>query len=295
METRRLGKTELAVSTVGLGTWQFSGVWGKQFEQAEVNALLARAGELGINFLDTAECYGPDHLSERLIGEAIAGHRQDWIIATKFGHNTANRLGDENFKPEQVLQQLEASLRALQTDYIDLYQLHSAEDVWFEQDDLWTMLDKQVQAGKVRFLGNSLAWPNATAQLARSAEFGVSVIQTLYNAVRRVAGDTQLPVAESQDLGVIARVPLASGLLSGRYRPGHEFGHGDIRCMRPQKGIDRDIRQAQQFLASKPAGIPAASWACAWCLQNPIVGTVIPGVKSLAQLEENAAAGSMSL
>ncbi|GAG77472.1 unnamed protein product, partial [marine sediment metagenome] len=184
MQYRRLGKTELSVSAIGVGTWQFSGVWGKHFEQQEVDEMLSRAGALGINFIDTAECYGPDHLSERFIGNSIAGQRDRWVVATKFGHNNGNNLGDGNYRPEQVLIQLEGSLRALQTDYIDIYQLHSAEDALFDNDELWTMLNKQVQSGKIRFLGNSIPRPNMQFQLHKSKEFGISVIQTVYNAIK---------------------------------------------------------------------------------------------------------------
>lgn len=295
MTYRRLGKTELSVSTVGIGTWQFSGTWGKHFEQPEVNEILSRARELGINFIDTAECYGFEHLSERLIGAAIAGQREQWIVATKFGHNHANDLKEGNFSPDQVLIQLEESLRALQTDYIDVYQLHSATDVLFDNDALWTMLDKQVLAGKVRFLGNSVGLPHMHYQVKRSQDYGVSVIQTIYNAVRKNAENGVLPIAEAQDLGVIARVPLCSGFLSGKYEPGHVFASNDVRSMRPQQGLDQEINAALVALNEKPAGMAPVAWANAWCLKQSRVATVIPGIKSLAQLEANALAGGITL
>lgn len=292
MKYRRLGRTGLEVSVVGLGTWQLSGVWGKQFDQAEVNAMFARARDLGINFVDTAECYG-DHLAERLLGGAIAGERERWIVATKFGHNPANNLGDGNYAPAQVLAQLEASLRALGTDYIDVYQIHSAPDALFDNDELWTMLDAQVRAGKVRWLGNSIGMPHQRGQVERSPGYGISVIQTIYNAVRQVARDHVFPVARAHDLGVIARVPLASGFLCGRYRPGHAFEHDDVRSWRPAEGRDREIARALAFLENKPAEVEAAAWASAWCLGDDIVASVIPGVKSVAQVESNARAAAI--
>jgi myo-inositol catabolism protein IolS len=295
MHYRRLGKTGLSVSSVGIGSWQFAGVWGKQFEQREVNAIMTRARELGINFVDTAECYGPDHLSEKLIGESIARQRDHWIVATKFGHNHANELGRGNFRPEQVLIQLEESLRALQTNYIDVYQMHSAGDRLFDNDELWTMLDKQVQAGKVRFLGNSVGLAHLQYQVEKSRDFGISVIQTIYNAVQREAEETLFTLAEEQDLGVIARTPLASGFLSGKYQPGHVFPGSDVRAMRPQEGLDREINAALEALREKPADMAPATWANAWCLKQSRVATVIPGIKSLAQLETNALAGSLAL
>jgi aryl-alcohol dehydrogenase-like predicted oxidoreductase len=295
MNYRRLGRTGLFVSAVGIGSWQFAGVWGKQFEQPEVNDIMSRARELGINFVDTAECYGYDHLSEKLIGNSIVRQRDHWIVATKFGHNHANELGRENFRPEQVLIQLEESLRALQTNYIDVYQMHSAGNRLFDNDALWTMLDKQVQAGKVRFLGNSVGLPHLQYQANKSQDFGISVIQTVYNAVQREAEETLFTTAEEQDLGVIARTPLASGFLSGKYQPGHVFAGDDVRAMRPQEGRDREINAALDALREKPVDMEPATWANAWCLQQSRIATVIPGIKSLAQLETNALAGSLTL
>lgn len=110
---RRLGRTGLKVSVVGVGTWQFGGEWGKQFTQQEVDGILGRARELGINLIDTAECYG-DHLSESLVGQAVRRHRDHWILATKFGHRFIDHLQREDlWAPEEVQQQLEDSLRAL--------------------------------------------------------------------------------------------------------------------------------------------------------------------------------------
>ncbi len=150
MKYRILGKTGLNVSVVGIGTWQYGGEWGKDFEQKEVDAILYKAKELGINFIDTAECYG-DHLSESLIGQAIQKEREEWIVATKFGHQFhGNFERSSHWSAEAVVKQLDASLKALQTDYIDLYQFHSGSDEAFDNDDLWTELDKQVKAGKVR-------------------------------------------------------------------------------------------------------------------------------------------------
>jgi len=295
MQYRRLGSTGLSVSVVGVGTWQFAGVWGKQFEQREVDDILSAARAAGINFLDTAECYGHQHLSERLIGNSLAGRRDEWIIATKFGHNPNNNLKEENYSPAQVLLQLEESLRALRTDYIDIYQLHSAANDFFDNDALWTMLGKQVEAGKVRYLGNSVPLPHAQFQLPRSSAFGISVIQVPYNALLTKAEEIVLPEARKQDLGVIARTPLASGFLSGKYQPGHEFAKDDVRSWRQQKGLDRDINAALELLRQRPAHIEPVAWANTWCLRQAQVSTVIPGIKSVEQLRANALAGDVAL
>ena len=141
MKYRRLGRTGLQVSVVGVGTWQFGGEWGKQFSQAEVDRILDRAGELGINLIDTAECYG-DHLSERLIGQSLRGQRDRWIVATKFGHRFTGHLEREQiWTADGVRRQLEESLQALQVDTIDLYQFHSGTDADFDNDGIGDVAD----------------------------------------------------------------------------------------------------------------------------------------------------------
>src|SRR2546423_11610306 len=142
MRYRRLGSTNLRVSVIGLGTWQFGGEWGKDFSQDDADRILDRAADLGINLLDTAECYG-DHLSERLIGSRLARRRDraDWVIATKFGHHFKGPgERDTVYDPADVLRQLEGSLRALRTDSVDVYQFHSGSDNEFATARLWETL-----------------------------------------------------------------------------------------------------------------------------------------------------------
>ena len=148
MHYRKIGQTDLDVSVIGVGTWQFGGEWGVDFNQNQVDQILNQAHTEGINLIDTAECYG-DHLSEQLIGDYLKRHhREDWIVATKFGHHFhANFERTRHVDPASVLKQLDNSLKALNTDYIDLYQSHSLTDDEFDNDGLWTMLDKQKQAG----------------------------------------------------------------------------------------------------------------------------------------------------
>lgn len=293
MKYRLLGKTGLQVSTIGVGTWQLGNQWGKQFEQDEVNNIFARAGELGINLVDTAECYG-HHVSESFIGQALASTRDRWIIATKFGHNRASKLpGEAHWHADEVQLQLESSLRALQTDYIDIYQFHSGTREQLDNDELWTMLNKQVQAGKIRYLGISIGQPNQLYQVDRATALGVSVIQTIYNAINNKAAETVLPSCQRQDLGVLARVPLASGFLSGKYQPDAQFPDNDVRAERKPEVNTQQITQALDVLKNVPAGVNPASWACAWCLQHPAISAVIPGIKTIEQLQINAAGADL--
>ncbi len=294
MKYRRLGKTDLRVSVVGMGTWQFGGEWGKDFEQDEVTAMFDRAAELGITLIDTAECYG-DHLSEEFVGRAIQGRRDQFILATKFGHKFNVRFErDMLFKPADVQKQLEDSLRALQTDTIDLYQFHSGTDDEFDTEGLWEMLARQVEAGKIRHLGISIGPP---AQTARAGEVGAETIQVVYNRLTRKPEEEVFDACRKQDLGVLARVPLASGFLSGKYNHESEFSDTDVRGhwgdAESRRGtIDEVLRLKETEV---PEGVPMAQWALAWCLLHPAVTCVIPGCKNVKQVEANARAADLDM
>src|ERR1039458_8134030 len=221
MRYRNLGGTGLRVSVIGLGTWQYGGEWGRTFSQAQADAILDQAGDLGINLIDTAECYG-DHLSERLIGDYLSRHdRALWFVATKFGHHF-NRFLDrtEDFSAAGVRQQLEASLQALRIERIDLYQFHSGSDSQALNEDLWTMLAEQKRAGKIRHLGISILGKGSEAQAREARRLGVEALQVIYNRLDRRPEQLYFPHAAQHSLGILARVPLASGLLSGKYRAG---------------------------------------------------------------------------
>lgn len=292
MKYRRLGKTELNVSVVGVGTWQFGGEWGMDFTQAEVDQILHKAKELGINLIDTAECYG-DHLSERLIGDYLKrDRREDWIVATKFGHHFHDRFTRTNeYGAAEVLTQLDRSLKALQTDYIDLYQFHSGPDEAFDNDALWTMLDKQVSAGKIRHLGLSIAKNDNLHQTSSASQVNAKTIQVVYNRLDRKPEEAVFASCEEQDLGVLARVPLASGYLSGKYKPGAVFAGNDVRHRHDPEHVKNLLQQVEEIQRTEvPEGVDMAQWALAWCLNHPAVTTVIPGSKSPAQVEANAKA-----
>ncbi|CAM4328806.1 aldo/keto reductase [Paenibacillus tarimensis] len=296
MKYRLLGKTGLNVSVIGIGTWQFGGEWGINYSQEEASAVLRRGKELGINLIDTAECYG-DHLSERLIGGYLKeDKREDWILATKFGHHFhANFTRDDRASTEDVLKQLEDSLTALGTDYIDLYQFHSLPNEAFDNDDLWTMLDKQKQAGKICHLGISIGSNENIHQTDKATEVGADVIQVVYNRLDRKPEKEVFPSCERQNLGVLARVPLASGFLSGKYNKSSVFPSNDVRS-RAAGTAERErlLEEAENIARTEvPAGVPMAEWALAWCLQNPVVSCVIPGCKNPEQVESNARAAEL--
>lgn len=295
MHYRILGKSALKVSVIGMGTWQFGGEWGKDFTQPEVDAMFRRAEELGINLLDTAECYG-DHLSESLIGRAIRNHRDHWIVATKFGHDFTGHLKRRDTRtPDSVTTQIEASLRALQTDYIDLYQFHSWGDDTFFNDDVQAILDKLLDAGKIKHLGNSVGGKFTTRQIEASQGKRIETIQIIYNRLDRLPEKEAFDICLRQNLGVMARVPLASGLLSGKYKPGAHFKGNDVRANRDQSDIDQKLQEVAHIQTTEvPPGVDMAQWSLAWCLRHPAVSCVIPGCKSVAQVESNAAAATLA-
>ncbi len=297
MRYRELGDTGLKVSVIGLGTWQFGGEWGRAYGPAEAGAILGRARELGINLIDTAECYGPDHLSESLIGQSLPGRREDWIIATKFGHRfTGHNQRDAAWAVDQVAVQLEASLRALRTDYVDLYQFHSGSDADFFREELWAALQAQVRAGKIRHLGVSISsQAENLSQVEAAPRFGARAVQVVYNRLDDGPEARVLPACARLRLGALARVPLASGYLSGKYRPGHIFPADDVRSSQNAAKAAARMEKALEIGRTEvPAGMDMARWALAWCLRRPEVTAVIPGAKDPAQVELNAAAADVA-
>lgn len=295
MKYRRLGKTDLRVSTIGLGTWQYSGDWGKTFTTQEVCSLIGRAQELGFDLVDTAAGYG-DHLAEKMLGEALKGCRDRWVIVSKFGREfwPIDRQHID-CRPRSVLRQLEDSLRALQTDCIDVYLMHSMENRIAEDDRVWTVLDKAKRDGKVKHLGISLPPRDADNiyQTRLAVQFGCEVIECVYNRLDRTAEDGVFYIAQEHDLGVLVRVPLAQGYLSGKYRPGNVFT--DVRANYYDAATNYErLSRAQEIIAHEvPTGMDPADWAMAWSVAHPAVGACIPGFKSITQLEAGAQAGDL--
>jgi aryl-alcohol dehydrogenase-like predicted oxidoreductase len=296
MRYRILGKTGLRVSVIGVGTWQFGGEWGVNFTQNQVDAILDAASNCGINLIDTAECYGPDHLSEKLVGDYLSRHnRSRWIVATKFGHHFNSFLNrDDDFFVDGVRAQLEASLKALRVETIDLYQFHSGSDALFQNEKLWTMLAEQKRAGKIRHLGVSILQKGSELQAREAAKFGAEALQVFYNRLDRRPEQLFFPHALENNLGVIGRVPLASGLLTGKYKQGATFPADDVRSKMDAEKMKRDLVEVERLQKEEvPAGVPMAKWALAWCLWNLLMSSVICGCKNPEQVRANASAAEL--
>jgi len=293
MRYRTLGRTGLRVSLIGVGTWQFGGEWGKDFTQTEVDAILDAAAECGINLIDTAECYGPDQLSEKFIGDYLSRReRSKWIVATKFGHRFKSFMSrDDEFSLDGVQKQLDESLKALRVDVIDLYQFHSGSDALFQDQKLWDFLAEQKRAGKIRHLGVSILMKGSELQAREASKFGVEALQVYYNRLDCRPEQIYFPHAKRDHLGVLARVPLASGLLSGKYKPGATFAANDVRSKVEPEKMKIDLAEAERLQREEvPPGVPMAQWAMAWCLRDPVVTALIPGCKTQGQVLENARA-----
>ena len=297
MKYRSFSRKNIRVSVIGLGTWQFGGEWGQTYSQSEVNGIVDACRETGINLLDTAECYG-DGVSERLVGKAITADRDRWFLATKFGHHYKGDFQrDQLWSAGDVQKQLEQSLKNLNTDYIDLYQFHSGGEEAFDNEELWTMLSKQLDAGKIRQIGVSLTSNAETrdSQAPRVAGVGAEAVQVVYSRLVSSAEEIVFPACIKDGLGVLARVPLASGFLTGKYSPGVTFPEGDYRGNLGREKLDAMAEEAARIKKSEvPAGTSMAAWALAWCLKHEAVACVIPGARNIDQLKANATAAVMA-
>ena len=295
MKYRKLGKTGLETSVIGFGTDQFYGEWGETFSQSSINKIIDKAHELGINFIDTAECYG-DHLSESFIGNAIK-KREDWIIATKFGHTYPGfkKPRIPNFTVKAIEEQLENSLKALKTDYIDFYQFHSPTNEEFFNEDVWNFLEQKIKEGKIRHIGisliSSVVQNDDMFQLNHAKIANVDMFQIVYNRINKKAEEKILPFCKQHNFGVLARIPLARGHLSGKYTPDVIFPSNDKRSLEDKEQTIHQLEFVQKLKQTEiPLNVNMAQWALSWCLQNPAISAVIPGMKNLEQVELNAKA-----
>ncbi len=295
MRTHRLGHSDLDVSVLGLGCMGMSEFYGRA-DEAESVRVLHRALELGMNFLDTADMYGPFR-NEELLGRALADRRNQAVVATKFGivRDAEGGFGGISGDPEYVRQACHGSLSRLRVETIDLYYLHRVDPATPIEDTVGAMA-RLVEEGKVRFLGLSEAAP---ATLRRACRIHpITALQTEYSLWSRDPEDELLSTCEELGIGFVAYSPLGRGFLSGRYRSIDDFEEGDWRRTNPrfagdnfQRNLDfvdkvREIAQAR--------GATPSQLALAWLLSRRNV-TPIPGTTRVARLEENLAAADISL
>jgi aryl-alcohol dehydrogenase-like predicted oxidoreductase len=295
MQTRKLGSQGLEVSAEGLGCMGMSEFYGSA-DEGEAIATIHRALELGVNFLDTADMYGP-FKNELLVGAAIAGRRDDVVIATKFGierrEDGSRRV---NGRPEYVHEACDASLRRLGIDQIDLYYQHRVDrDVPIEETV--GAMGELVTEGKVRFLGLSEASPRT---IRRAHEVHpISALQTEYSLWTRDPEDEILPTVRELGVGFVAYSPLGRGFLSGRYRSADDLDDNDFRRANPRfqgENFARNlelVERVEEIGAEK--GVTPGQLALAWVLHQGDDIVPIPGTKHVRYLEENVAAIEVEL
>ena len=302
MEQRVLGRTGRPISVIGLGTWQLGADWGNVSE-ADAMEVLRAAVESGVTFFDTADVYG-DGRSERIIGRFLAGNAGQGItLATKMGRRVEQK--EENYTLENFRAWTDRSRVNLGTDRLDLVQLHSPPTAVFASDAVFDALDTLVSDDCIAAYGVSVE--TSDQALTAIARPGVASVQIILNAFRRKPLDRVLPAAAAAGVGIIARVPLASGLLSGRYTRDTTFAADDHRSYNAHGeafdvgetfsgvGLEAGADAAAEFAAitgGLPGGTPA-QWALRWVIQQPGVTTVIPGARSTGQARQNAEAASL--
>jgi aryl-alcohol dehydrogenase-like predicted oxidoreductase len=289
MEYRHFGDTGLRVSAIGFGAWQLNNpMWGGPDEKESIR-LVHAALAAGCNFFDTAPGYG-DGASETLLGAALHGRREDALICTKFGHGGPD---GEDFSVAGLRSSLEGSLQRLQTDHVDMMLLHSPPPELLDgakAADLYGELDTLQQAGKLRIYGASVDFGDDLTRLATTTNSRAA--EVLFNAFLQ---DTRKGFSEAakNGIGLIAKVPLDSGWLSGKYNAQSHFE--GIRDRWTPADVARRAGLVDKLRAFLPPGMPLAQAALSFILAHPEMTTVIPGAKSQQQLEANLAAVSQPL
>ncbi|HEY5357206.1 MAG TPA: aldo/keto reductase [Streptosporangiaceae bacterium] len=300
MEERILGTTGRPVSVISLGTWQLGGDWG-EVDDADALAVLDAAAQAGVTFLDTADVYG-DGRSERLIGQFLAGHPGlPMMVATKMGRRVEQ--DPASYTLDNFRAWTDRSRANLGVDRLDLVQLHCPPTPVYSRDEVYDALDALVAEQRIAAYGVSVETTGEALTAIKHP--GIASVQIILNAFRRKPLDEALPAARGAGVGIIARVPLASGLLSGRYSHDTAFAASDHRTYNRHgeafdagetfSGVDFDtgVDAAQEFAALVPAGATPAQAALRWVIQQPGVTTVIPGARSPEQARQSAAAADL--
>ncbi|MFL6025392.1 MAG: aldo/keto reductase [Friedmanniella sp.] len=304
METRILGKTERPVSVIGLGTWQLGGDWG-EVSEADGLALLEASVEAGVTFFDTADVYG-DGRSEQLIGRFVADNPDlELTVATKMGRR-AEQV-PENYTLQNFRAWADRSRRNLGMDQLDLVQLHCPPTAVYSADEVYDALDTLVADDVIASYGVSVETTDEA--LTAISRRGTATVQIILNAFRLKPLEYVLPAAQQAGVGIIARVPLASGLLSGKYTKDTQFAENDHRNYNRDgsafdvgetfSGVDYETGVSaavafSELVAALPFEVSPAQAALAWVAQQSGVSTVIPGARSIEQARSNAEAGSLA-
>jgi len=300
MNYREFGRTGWKVSEISFGAWAIGGAWGQQNDE-ESMATLHRAVDAGINFIDTADVYG-DGRSERLIARLRRERSEPFYVATKAGRRL-NPHAAEGYNEKNLTEFVERSLKDLAVESLDLLQLHCPPTETYYRPETFEALDKMVSAGKIRHYGVSV---EKVEEALKAIEFpGVQSVQIIFNMFRQRPAELFFQEAKRRKVGIIVRVPLASGLLTGKLaidtpfeaddhrkfnRHGEYFDRGETLS-----GVDYEtgLRSVEQLRPLVPQGATMAQWALRWILMFDAVSCAIPGARRPSQVEDNAAASAL--
>ena len=290
MKLRSFGDTGMSVSEIGLGAWQLANPeWGSN-NKKEALKIVQKSLEAGCNFFDTAPGYGGGR-SEELLGEGLKSARRDIILCTKFSHYSED--GSRDFEAKNIRSVLEGSFRRLQTDYVDILLLHNPPRELMDGravPELYEEMEKLKAEGKLRAYGVSLDWREEVEMVVDTTKS--KALEVFFNALYQ----EPLPAfqkAQGHGVGLIVKVPLDSGWLSGRYRKGHSFD--DVRKRWPPDVVARRSELVEQFARLIPEGTSMAHAALQFILAQPQVSTIIPGAKTVEQALDNFAAADKQL
>jgi aryl-alcohol dehydrogenase-like predicted oxidoreductase len=300
MHYRKLGKTNFNISEVSLGAWQIGGAWGDVSDK-DAERVLHAAIENGINFIDTADVYG-DGRSERFIAKVLGETSTPVFVATKAGRRLQPHVAD-GYDRENLTAFVERSLQNLHRDTIDLLQLHCPPVEVYYRPEVFAVLDELKQAGKILHYGVSV---EKVEEALKAIEFpGIATVQIIFNIFRQRPKDLFFPLAQQRDVGVLVRLPLSSGLLSGKInrqtafaaddhrnfnRNGEQFDRGETFS-----GVDFEtaLEAVDEIRQVVPAGTSMANFALRWILDHQAVSCVIPGARNEQQVVQNVAASDL--
>jgi aryl-alcohol dehydrogenase-like predicted oxidoreductase len=298
MEYRELGRTGWRISAISFGGWAIGGdAWGHT-DDAESLAALHKAIDLGVNFIDTADVYGDGH-SERLIAKLRKERSDEIIVATKAGRRLSPHTAS-GYHRSNLNAFVERSLRNLESDTLDLLQLHCPPSEVYDMPEVYGVLDELVHAGKIRYYGVSVE--RVDEAVRASAHPNVQSVQIVFNMFRHKPADRLFALARERRVGILARVPLASGLLTGKLRRSVEFAAGDHRSFNRLgeafdrgetfSGVDYEAGLAaiEELRALVPPNRTLTELALRWILMFPEVTAAIPGAKNAQQAEQNVRA-----
>ena len=301
MEYRKLGRTDMTVSAISFGAWAIGGAWGTVDDADSLRALHA-AVDSGMNFIDTADVYG-DGRSERLVARLRRERPRDRLwVATKAGRRLPKQTA-EGYSRQNLTAWVDRSLRNLETYAIDLLQLHCPHPSVYDRPEVFGFLDDMVRAGKLRYYGVSVETVDEALRAVRYPN--VQTVQVIFNMFRLKPADAFFPEAKARRVGILARVPLASGLLTGKLRRDSKFEPDDHRQFNREgerfdkgetfSGVPYDVGldAVERLRPLVPAGATLAQLALRWILMFDAVSCAIPGAKTPDQARENAAAAAL--